>query len=103
VYMNKEIKNENFEGLRAFINKHKEKIKVKPVSLSAPTVASAVADGGIVLTPGAAVKNTKRGIVAVPMEWSCPIEVGIICRPDPRLIVRNYIEIAQSLFRDYET
>ena len=102
IYMNKEIRNENFEGLRAFFLEHRDKVKVNPVSLSANTIASAIAEGGIVLAPGAAVKNPKRGIVAIPMDWECPIEVGIICRPNPRPIVRDYIEVAQSLFMDYE-
>lgn len=102
VYMNKEIRNENFDRLRAFISEHKEQIEIKPVSLSASTVANAVSDGGIVHSLGAAAKNTKRGIVSVPMEWESPIEVGIICRPNPRPIVKKYIEVAQSLFADYE-
>ncbi len=102
VYMNEEIRNENLDGLRAFIMRHKEKIEFRPVSLSAAMVSAAVAGGGIVLAPGSAVKNTKRGMVAVPMEWDCPIEVGIICRPNPRPAVAKYIEVAQSLFSDNE-
>jgi len=102
VYLNKEIRNDNLNKLRAFIDIHKEKIAVKPVTLSTSTVAAAAADGGIVMVPGASAKHTRNGMVAIPIDWDCPLEVGIICRPNPRASIRKYIEAAQLIFKDYE-
>lgn len=102
VCINKDMKSENLIRLRAFINEHKDKITMMPVPLSASTVVTAAAHGGMALVPGAAAKNNKYGLTAVPLEWKYSIDIGIICRPNPRASIRKYIEVAQSVFKDYE-
>lgn len=61
VYLNKDMRSENLIKLRAFINEHRDKVAMKPVSLSASTVVTAAAHSGIVLVPGAAAKTTNTG------------------------------------------